>query len=240
MERLTSLQECKIMKRITAFLLSVLLIFCISSVDVFANEARVFRKSSGSTKKIALTFDDGPHPRLTPKVLEILNEYKIEATFFVIGQNAVDYPETMKLLAESGYEIGNHTFSHRDLSGKNEDEMKKEILECSRLLSESYGINISLLRPPRGKYDEVLTRVGEELDIDIILWNIDTKDWAHTSAQDIAKKVLGSVKGGDIILMHDFIGHSGHTCEALRLIIPELLERGFEFVAVSELIRNEI
>lgn len=228
------------MKRTAAIFLSILLVFCCVSLSVSANEARVFRKSQGSTKKIALTFDDGPHPRLTPKVLEILSEYGVTATFFVIGQNVVDYPDTMKLLSESGCEIGNHTFSHRDLAGKNEENMKSEILNCSDILSEKFGVNTSLLRPPRGKYDEALIKVGKELDYDIILWNIDTEDWAHTSAKEIAKKVLGSVEGGDIILMHDFIGNSGHTCEALRLIIPELLERGFEFVTVSELIKDEI
>ena len=219
--------------------ISFLVVLTLLCISISANETRVFRKSLGSTKKIALTFDDGPHPRLTPMVLKILEEYDIKATFFVIGQKVADYPETMELLASSACEIGNHTFSHRDLSGKSEEEIKSEILECSRLLSE-YGIETSLLRPPRGKYDEALIKIGEELSYDIILWNIDTRDWAHTSAAEIAKNILGSVRGGDIILMHDFIGHSGHTCEALRLIIPELLERGFEFVTVGELIKDEI
>ena len=227
-------------KKAIAIFISSLLIFSFVFLDVNANEARVFRKSQGSSKKIALTFDDGPHPRLTPEILEILDEYGIKATFFVIGKNVLDYPDTMRILANSGCEIGNHTFSHCDLIGKSETQVKDEILACSRTLNENYGIKTNLLRPPRGKLDDSVMAVGEELDYDIILWNIDTEDWAHTSAKDIAKRVLGSVTGGDIVLMHDFIGHSGHTCEALRLIIPELLERGFEFVTVSELIRDEI
>ncbi len=228
------------MKKLIFVILSILLVLSALSVSVSGNEARVFHKSPGSTKKIALTFDDGPHPRLTPMILDILEEYGISATFFVIGKNAVDYPDAMRLLSESGCEIGNHTFSHGDLSGKSESRMRDEILGCSRVLSENFGVSSNLLRPPHGKYDECLTRVGEELDYDIILWNIDTEDWAHASAQNIANKVLGNVEGGDIILMHDFIGHGSHTCEALRLIIPELLERGFEFVTVSELIKDEI
>lgn len=227
-------------KKILALLVCFFLVFSIVSFGAHANEIRVFRKSIKSTKKIALTFDDGPHPRLTPKILEILDEYGIKATFFVIGKNALDYPDTMRLLAESGCEIGNHTFSHSDLWGKSESNMREEILDCSRILSENYGIDTKLLRPPRGRFDEGVAAMSEELDYDIILWNIDTEDWAHTSAQNIAKKVLGGVTGGDIILMHDFIGREGHTCEALRLIIPELLERGFEFVTVGELIRDEI
>ncbi len=228
------------MKRICSLLLCVFLLISLLAGSVSAEDAKVYRKSFGGTKKIALTFDDGPHPRLTPQILAILEEYGIKATFFVIGQNAINYPDAMKLIVESGCEVGNHTYTHRDLDKRSEEQISKEISDCGNLIKEKYSLDISLLRPPRGKYDEELQRIGGEMGYDIILWNIDTRDWEHTPAREIAKRVLGQVEGGDIILMHDYVAGKSPTCDAIRLIIPELLERGYEFVTVSELIRDEI
>ncbi len=226
-------------KVISTFLITVILfnVFCFSSS---AESAKVYYKSQSSAKKIALTFDDGPHPRITRQVLEILDEYGIKATFFVIGQNVKNYPETMKLLAESGCEIGNHTFSHKSLKNMNSDQIKKEIEDCQKILSDNFSVESTLLRPPQGMFSDALKEISAELDYDIILWSIDTLDWAHTPYSDISKKVLSNVKNGDIILMHDYISGDNQNCKALRLIIPELLEQGYEFVTVSELIRDEI
>lgn len=201
---------------------------------------KVYRKSLGSAKRIALTFDDGPHPRLTPKILEILDEYGIKATFFVIGQNVENYPEAMKLLAESGCEIGNHTYSHKNIRTMSEGQIEFEISKCNELLLKEFGVIPSIVRPPQGVYNSNLQRVSNSANCNIILWSIDTRDWAHTNPWEISKKVLGSVSNGDIILMHDYVAGFSPTCDALRLIIPELLERGYEFVTVSELIKDEI
>lgn len=224
------------MKKAILFILIVALISGIASFDVCAEEAGVYHKCDNGERRIALTFDDGPHPRLTPMILDILCEYNISATFFVIGKNVIDYPDTMKKLADSGCEIANHTFSHKDLVYKGNEEIKDELLRCADAINNGYGITPRLVRPPHGMYDDDLIDVSEKLGYDIILWSIDTKDWAHEKGNDIAKRVLSSVEGGDIILMHDFIGRDSHTCEALRIIIPELLERGYKFVTVSELI----
>lgn len=226
--------------RVLLLVTVITLLFALMSTSTFAEDAKVYRKSETGSKKIALTFDDGPHPRLTPKILSVLREYDVKATFFVIGENAQWYSEAMRLLADSPHEIGNHTFSHRRLLGLSEDETLSEITSCKDILSNDFGIEVSLLRPPQGKLDKSLEERAGQMGYDIILWNIDTKDWAHTSAGEIASKVLGEVSGGDIILMHDYISGYSPTCDALRLIIPELLERGYEFVTVSELIRDEI
>lgn len=213
----------------------------ISTLGTTAAEgsAKVYHKSAAGGKKIALTFDDGPHPRYTPKILSILNEYGITATFFVVGENAVYYPEAMRLLAESGCEIGNHTYTHKKLSSLTGEEIAEEIGKCREVLLNNYSVKTTLLRPPEGMYSETVLTQSRAEEYDIILWSIDTRDWAHTPSAKIAETVLGKARGGDIILMHDYVSGENQTLGALRLIIPELLERGFEFVTVSELLKDE-
>ena len=224
-------------RRAVAFFTAVLVIFASQSITVSAKASNVYHRmeSDESEKKIALTFDDGPHPRITKEVISILREYGIIATFFVIGQNADNYPETMKLLAESGHEIGNHTYSHKNLKKMNEEEIRVEFDKCNETLSR-FGVYPTLMRPPEGFFSEDVIKVSMGMDYDIILWSIDTLDWAHTPSSDIVRSVLDNAKGGDIILMHDYLSGYGGTIEALRIIIPELLKQGFEFVTVSELI----
>ena len=224
-------------RRAVAFFTAVLVIFVSQSITVSAKASNVYHRmeSDESEKKIALTFDDGPHPRITKEVISILREYGITATFFVIGQNADNYPETMKLLAESGHEIGNHTYSHKNLKKMNEEEIRVEFDKCNETLSR-FGVYPTLMRPPEGFFSEDVIKVSMGMDYDIILWSIDTLDWAHTPSSDIVRSVLDNAKGGDIILMHDYLSGYGGTIEALRIIIPELLKQGFEFVTVSELI----
>ena len=222
------------MRRIILFALAFLLLI---NTSVGAKTSNVYHKidSADSGKRIALTFDDGPHPRITREIISILREYKVRATFFVIGQNADNYPETMKLLAKSGYEIGNHTYSHKNLKKMSEAEIEAEFKKCSEALLR-FGVKPTVMRPPEGFFTDEVVKVSRAMQYDIILWSIDTRDWAHTPADDIVKSVLDNVKGGDIILMHDYLSGYGGTCEALRVIIPELQRRGFEFVTVSELI----
>lgn len=229
-------------KRAFALFVSFLLILSLFVFSGYAEEAKVFHKSESGEKRIALTFDDGPHPRITRKILEVLDEFGIssKATFFVIGQNVQNYPEAMKLIIDSGCEIGNHTFSHKNVRQMNRCELEEEFEKCRRLLSENFSVEPTLLRPPEGFCSEALYSMSDEKHYNIILWSIDTLDWAHTPSDQIAKNVLGNAKGGDIVLMHDYVAGSHGTCDALRIIIPELLERGFEFVTVSELIKNEI
>lgn len=215
----------------------LVLLLSFSSISVSA-EAKVYRKKDSVGKKIALTFDDGPHPRLTPKILEVLEKYNIKATFFVIGQNVEYYPDAMKLLAESGCEIGNHTFTHRDLREMSEGNIMNELKRAQEVLSDRYGASPSILRPPRGMYGDSLRSVAKELDLDIILWSIDTRDWAHTPSEKIAENILSNVSEGDIILMHDYVAGESPTCRALEMFIPELISRGYEFVTVSELIEQ--
>lgn len=199
----------------------------------------VYHRRKNDRMEIALSFDDGPHPRLTPIILDILAEYDVKATFFMVGENVGYYPEAARAVAEAGHEIGNHTFSHRRFSRMNEQEMLDEITACEDAISSVWSHPVHYIRPPEGQMNETMRRVIGSLDYRIILWDVDTRDWAHTPPDVIARHILDTVQEGDIILMHDFIGHDSPTPEALRLVIPALLERGYHFVTVGELVEGQ-
>ncbi len=194
---------------------------------------------NNQSKKIALTFDDGPHPRYTREILDILAEYGIKATFFVVGQNAAYYPELVREEVNRGHEVGNHTFSHANLRLAEYGVMCSEITETERLIYENTEFRARLLRPPEGIYSQAVCDAAADFDYTIVLWSVDTKDWAHNPSEKIAEQILTEVKGGDIILFHDFIAKDSPTPAALRLIIPTLLEEGYKFVTVSELLSTQ-
>lgn len=229
----------QISKRVIFLVISVILISCIV-ITPSANDVRkVYSKNRNKIGQVALTFDDGPHPRYTRDILNILEEYHITATFFVIGVNATLYPEALDDIVTSGCEIGNHTFTHENLRSYCGNDIKKELYECEAAINERVKIKTKLFRPPQGAYTKVLENIAESMGYDIILWSIDTMDWAHTPANNIVDNVLKSLSNGDIILMHDYVSGKNTTCEALRILIPEILKRGYEFVTVSELISGE-
>lgn len=186
--------------------------------------------------EIALTFDDGPHPRYTPMILEILEEYGIKATFFMIGENVRYYTPAAEAVIRAGHEVGNHTDSHHSLRPLDEAAMRREIEACEDAISSLAEYRPRFVRPPEGEMSDAMKHLMSDMDYRIVLWDVDTRDWAHTPPAVIAERVLADVKAGDIILMHDFIGTRSPTPEALRLIIPALLERGYRFVTVGELV----
>ena len=203
---------------------------------VIPREEMIYHSRPNDRMEIALSFDDGPHPRLTPLILSILEEYSIKATFFMVGENVGYYPAAAHAVAEAGHEIANHTFSHRRFGHMGAEDLRREITACEEALASVTDTPIRLIRPPEGEMNEAVRQVAGELDYRIILWDVDTRDWAHTPPETIAKHILDTVRPGDIILMHDFIGYDSPTPEALRRVIPALLERGYRFVTVGELV----
>lgn len=203
------------------------------------SECEIYHKNENNYMKIALTFDDGPHPRYTPQILDILDEYGIKATFFTVGVNAQNYPDTIAETARRGHEIGNHTFSHPHVSQLDPYSLRCEIDKCESAIYGLTDYKTKLFRPPEGMIDREVKRVAGSLDYSVILWDIDTRDWAHTPPETIVKNVTENISSGDIILMHDYIGYNSPTPEALRGFIPILLERGYKFVVVSELIGSD-
>lgn len=200
----------------------------------------VYSSHMNDGNKIALTFDDGPHPVYTPIILDILKEYNVHATFFLIGENAERNPDLVRRILREGHEIGNHTYLHKNLREHTPGCIYEEISMAEEAILRIADQRTKLLRPPGGLYDKQVCETARRLDYDIILWTVDTLDWTHPTSKEIVEKVESSVQCGDIILCHDFIGGApSPTPDAIKRIIPDLLGQGYEFVSVSELIYSK-
>lgn len=198
-------------------------------------ENTVYRSNPNAGMKLALTFDDGPHPTYTEKILDILAKYGVHATFFAVGENAALWPELIERELDEGHEVGNHTYTHANLSKLSYRRMCDEVIFAENVLYEENEHRTCLLRPPGGLYNKKLFKLTSRFDYTVILWSVDTRDWAHTPSADIVKKVMSTVKAGDVILFHDYVSGKSTTVDALEKIIPELQSKGYEFVTVSEL-----
>lgn len=210
------------------------LILIISAVSTLPSMGR--ETSGASEKRIALTFDDGPHKKYTEEILDILDKYHIKATFFVVGVCAEKYPEIVAREIASGHEIGNHTYSHAHLRNIKPSALTGEIEKAEQLILERLNYKTTLFRPPEGVCNDTVRAVAKDMNYSLVLWTVDTLDWVPASCDSIVKAVLDKVDGGEIILMHDYVVGKSNTPDALRVIIPALLERGFTFVTVSELL----
>lgn len=184
--------------------------------------------SNDTSKKIALTFDDGPHPKYTLKLLDGLKERNVKVTFFIIGENAKNNPDVIKRIYEDGHTIGNHTFSHVQLTCISEDRAIKEITDTNNLIKELTGTEPKYIRPPYGLYSEALKR---ETNLTPVLWNVDPRDWSVLNTKSVVNHVVKRAKDGDVILLHDIFDTS---VDAALQIIDELKKQGFEFVTVDE------
>lgn len=200
---------------------------------------RIYKSCHENKEQIAITFDDGPHPRYTEQILDILKENNIKATFFIIGENVELYGDgIIKRIIEEGHEIGNHTFTHPHTKGAEDESFYEEVRRTHTLMLEKYGYEMKLFRPPEGYIDAKVKKIAEELGYSIVLWSVDTKDWNCTKKDTIVKNVSVHASGGDIILMHDYVSRRGYTIPALKAIIPRLKSNGLEFVTVSELVNK--
>lgn len=180
---------------------------------------------------VALTFDDGPHPKNTPRILETLKTYDGASTFFMVGTNVERYPDVVLQVAENGSEIASHTYNHPNLTRLSADSLNVQLNRVSELVNDltHQQIQIQTLRPPYGAVNE---QVKEASPTPLILWSLDTLDWKTRSAEKTVDLVLSQVEDGDIILMHDIHAESADAAET---IIPKLTEMGFQLVTVQEL-----
>ncbi len=204
---------------------------------IFADaQTEVYRSVKTDSMKIAITFDDGPHPYLTDRILEILGRYEVKATFFMVGVNVLNYPDVARNVLAAGHEVGNHTFSHSHIAKLNQNEIMKEVGLCEDALEELCEYRPHLFRPPEGAVNTYVEHCTEDQDYTLILWSLDTRDWEHKNTEQIVQSVLSNISPGDIILMHDYIGRQSHTPEALEILLPRLMELGYEPVTVSQLL----
>ena len=180
--------------------------------------------------RIALTFDDGPDPRYTEKLLDGLKERDVKATFFVTGINVSKYPEIIKRMQEEGHLIGNHTYHHVQLTAANDLEFREEIISTNEAIREVTGEDTEYIRPPYGSWNK---KYEEELNMFPVLWTVDPRDWCSDNVECIVRNTINKIKEGDIILMHD--QYKTSVMAALE-IVDELQEEGYEFVTVEELL----
>ena len=186
--------------------------------------------SESSKGKVAITFDDGPHPQYTEQLLDGLKKRGVEVTFFVTGEHAVLHPDIVLRMHDEGHLIGNHTYSHMQLCEGNREEFKKELIATSLVIEEIIGSEVSYVRPPYGVWDK---NMEEELNMIPVFWTVDPLDWCILDAQSIAEAVFDNVKENDIILMHDYYDTS--VTAALQ-VVDVLKERGYDFVTVDEIL----
>ena len=190
----------------------------------------VIRNQAEDVKKIALTFDDGPHPYYTEELLDGLKERGVVATFFVTGEHAALHPDVIKRMQEEGHLIGNHTYSHMQLTKKNREKFKEELVRTNEVLQEITGVEVEYVRPPYGSWDKSFEA---ELNMIPVLWTIDPLDWCSSNVGCITDRVMKKAGENEIILMHDYYDTS--VTAALR-VVDELLEEGYVFVTVEEIL----
>ncbi len=183
-----------------------------------------------SPRKIALTFDDGPHPYYTQQLLDGLKERGARATFFVMGKQAEAYPELVLRMQEEGHLIGNHTYSHVQLNKKNRESFKEELVRTNELLLGITGEEPQYVRPPYGSWDKSFE---SELMMIPVLWTIDPMDWCSSDVNGIVRKVTKKAEDNAVILMHD--EYKSSVTAALE-IVDVLQKQGYEFVTVDEIL----
>ncbi len=225
-------------RKISKVVLSLLVAIALTAISTLATAAwsgDVVSSSKTSQKIIALTFDDGPHAERTPEILDILAGYGIHATFFVVGDNVKAHPDIIQREIDEGHEIGNHTCTHSFLKSANRTDVLRELCSFDDIMFELFEYKPKLFRPPGGLYNKELCEASKEAGYTVVLWSVDTRDWAHTPTSKVCKEIEDKASSGDIVLMHDYINGSSPTPAALRVIIPKLLDDGYKFVTVSEL-----
>jgi len=183
----------------------------------------------GRAPTIFLTFDDGPYQPWTEQMVDLLADYNAQATFFVIGRQAINEPDLIKKVYDGGNAIGNHGYNHANLTGVSQQFFNAEVGDTSAILGD---MDSGCLRPPYGAIDYNVVDFADQLGISIVKWNLDPEDWRSPGADKIAQHVIDNARDGSIVVMHDGGGDRSQTVEAVRTILKTLTARGWQFKAL--------
>jgi peptidoglycan-N-acetylglucosamine deacetylase len=197
-------------------------------------------------KKLILTFDDGPDLRYTGKLLDLLKQEQVRASFFVVAKNAEKSPELIMRMKNEGHTVALHSFEHRHAYLSGYHYMKKDFKKSMEILKK-LGCNIHFYRPPWGARNLYTNKFVKQYQLRMVLWDVMAEDWkAKSTPQMIAGKIENRVFDGAVICLHDAGENSGgakdapiHTIEGLRLVIPKLKKAGYEFLTLEEFLKNE-
>jgi peptidoglycan/xylan/chitin deacetylase (PgdA/CDA1 family) len=181
------------------------------------------------SKSIALTIDDGPDPLYTPQVLRLLHQYRVTATFSMIGEHVAAYPHLARAVAEAGHIIANHTWTHADLQGMPVHGVHSELARASDAIHAATGVHPSLFRAPYGAWSPAVIRQCEQMKMVPLDWSVDPRDWAEPGVRRIVRRIMEQTRPGSIILEHDGGGNRSQTVAALRIVLPRLLDEGYHF-----------
>lgn len=216
-----------------SILLIIVVLAFVKEASIYSDTSRnAFMPESKSQPVVALSFDDGPHPGYSDKIVEILDRAGINATFFIVGEMVKKYPELLKKEFLSGNEIGNHTYTDTRITAIEGNKAEEEIEKTQALIKKITGRKSVLLRPPGGHYNGIIVDIARKLGYQIVLWDLNSNDIVALPAWDIYKNIVSQVKDEDIVVFHDGISS---TLDALPSIITKLKSRGFQFVTISEL-----
>lgn len=189
-------------------------------------------------KVIALTFDDGPWPNTTAKVLDILKKNRIKSTFFVVGQNVKNYPDLTKQIVADGHIIANHTWHHW-YHQMNAQAAAYEVANTGDIIYQTTGVRTSLFRPPGGIMNNGVAAYAKNNKYAVIMWSADSMDYSRPAVPRLMNNIFREAKPGGIVLMHDGGGDRSNTVKALPEIISRFRKQGYEFVTVPELLEMQ-
>lgn len=226
---------------IFAAVLAAALIFMLVSspgiVGAYATERQLpIYSVERDDKKISISFDAAWGNEDTEKLIEILAEYDVKATFFVVGEWVDKYPESVKALSDAGHEVMNHSNDHAHFSSLSTEQIIENVTACNDKIEAVTGVKPILFRPPYGEYDDHVVAALDSMGMYTIQWDVDSLDWKEISAGEITERAVGNVSPGSIVLFHNA---ALHTPEALPGIIEQLQSQGYEIVPISELILRE-
>lgn len=203
-----------------------------------SNPVPVFVKKENLGKVVALSFDDGPDPKWTPKILSILKEKGIHATFFMVGTQAEKYPDIINQMVKEGHDVANHSWNHPNFTKISAEQVKEEIERTNTVIETAGGVKPTLCRAPYGAVNDLVKAVAQAQGCVMVSWSVDTRDWAGDSVDVMMQAVRKQVHPGAIVLEHSFGGKNSDLSNTVALI-PEMVryleEQGYTFVKVSDL-----
>ncbi|MGB9586944.1 MAG: polysaccharide deacetylase family protein [Armatimonadota bacterium] len=209
---------------------------CFSATIYAAIDTAPVRSIPTSERVVALTFDDGPDPRYTPRVLTLLRMERIHATFFEIGELVEKHPGLARAVVTEGHVVGNHTYSHADIEFATSETIQTEIAKCEDAIIRVTGKRPVLFRPPKGRYNGTLFQILQDRNYHLILWKLCVEHKASPTPVDMAHRVIANTRPGTIILAHDGRLNREKDMEALPIVIRGLKAKGYRFVTIPELL----
>jgi len=192
------------------------------------------------SRKLALTYDDGPNDPDTLKLIDVLGRHDVRATFFVLGRFAGQKPQILRALVSAGHVIGNHSWDHPRLIFASNAELRRQIERTQTAIFDACGVTPTLFRPPFGGRRPGTLKAIRDLGLEPVMWNVTCYDWKPTSADKVVAHAQRQIRGGDVILMHDgdqraMGANRGHTVEATDRIMAAYKAEGYEFVTIPEM-----